>query len=323
MYQPRLIASQFSLQQWNMVQTFLTATGTTALATEVLRQFNYAVPQPRSWSSTGLFNTAIDGNIIGGLLLGAGMALSSSCPGMVFPQLALGIPSAPATVTGACTGGIIWAGFLRPWVAERRRRPSTQSHAPAVLLRRPPSTSLPHALGLGRTTTFLLCEMVLVLAVYVVATKMPTAWSPISPVTGGLLIGGAQMVSLLLRGSLVGVSTCYEQLGEWVIYTAKGGRRRGAAARPGTSAMVFAAAMMGGAWALAAWRPDLTPRMGESGPGTGRAFAGGFLMAVGSRLAGGCTSGHGISGLALLSTSSLVTMVATFAAAIGVLKYIG
>lgn len=30
MYQPYLIASQFTLQQWNMVQTFLTATGFSA-----------------------------------------------------------------------------------------------------------------------------------------------------------------------------------------------------------------------------------------------------------------------------------------------------
>jgi hypothetical protein len=30
MYSPYLIASQFSLQRWNMVQTFLTATGCSA-----------------------------------------------------------------------------------------------------------------------------------------------------------------------------------------------------------------------------------------------------------------------------------------------------
>lgn len=30
MYSPYLIASQFTLEKWNMVQTFLTATGCTA-----------------------------------------------------------------------------------------------------------------------------------------------------------------------------------------------------------------------------------------------------------------------------------------------------
>lgn len=239
------------------------------------------------------------------------MALSSSCPGMSIPQLALGIPSAPATIAGACAGGIVWSAALRPWIARQRARSR---------ISRPPATSIPQALGLGRTTTFLLCETVLVLAVHVVVTRMPTAWSPISPIAGGLLIGGAQLVSLLLRGSLLGVSTCYEQLGEWVVYMTKGSRR---GARPGTSAILFAVAMAGGAWALAARRPDLSPAMAAySGPSTGRALAGGFLMTVGSRLAGGCTSGHGISGLALLSMSSLVTMIATFVAAIGALKYL-
>lgn len=271
------------------------------------------MPPPRSWSSTGLLDSAVDGNIIGGLLLGTGMALSSSCPGMVFPQLALGIPAAPTILAGGCTGGIVWSALLRPWLARRRQTSRAE---------RPPLTSLSQALGLGHTTTFLLYETVIALAVTVVVAKTSTAWSPTNPVVGGLLIGGAQLVSLLLRKTALGASTCYEQLGDWIVYLVKGGRGD---AQPGTSAMLFTAAMAGGAWALAALRPDLAPSIayGDSTPttSTGMALAGGFLMAVGSRLAGGCASGHGISGLALMSMSSLVTMVATFAAAIGTLKY--
>lgn len=36
MYSPYLIASQFTLQKWNMVQTFLTATGCSACVFPVL-----------------------------------------------------------------------------------------------------------------------------------------------------------------------------------------------------------------------------------------------------------------------------------------------
>lgn len=36
MYSPYLIASQFTLQKWNMVQTFLTATGCSAWVFSVL-----------------------------------------------------------------------------------------------------------------------------------------------------------------------------------------------------------------------------------------------------------------------------------------------
>lgn len=42
------------------------------------------------------------------------------------------------------------------------------------------------------------------------------------------------------------------------------------------------------------------------------------MMAVGSRLGGGCSSGHGISGMGLMSVASFVSMFACFAAAITV-----
>ncbi len=42
------------------------------------------------------------------------------------------------------------------------------------------------------------------------------------------------------------------------------------------------------------------------------ALIGGFLMLFGSRLGGGCTSGHGISGMPLLNALSFVAVVAMF-----------
>jgi len=41
-------------------------------------------------------------------------------------------------------------------------------------------------------------------------------------------------------------------------------------------------------------------------------FAGGALMAFGARLAGGCTSGHGISGTLQLNAGSWLTVIAMF-----------
>ncbi|KZK83721.1 putative inner membrane protein [Pseudovibrio sp. W64] len=45
-------------------------------------------------------------------------------------------------------------------------------------------------------------------------------------------------------------------------------------------------------------------------------FIGGFVLLVGARIAGGCTSGHGISGLAQLSVGSSVAVAAMFAGGI-------
>jgi hypothetical protein len=42
------------------------------------------------------------------------------------------------------------------------------------------------------------------------------------------------------------------------------------------------------------------------------AFFGGFLMLFGARIADGCTSGHGISGMAQLAVGSTVAVAAMF-----------
>lgn len=46
------------------------------------------------------------------------------------------------------------------------------------------------------------------------------------------------------------------------------------------------------------------------------AFIGGFVMLLGARIAGGCTSGHGISGMAQLSLGSTLAVAAMFAGGI-------
>lgn len=43
------------------------------------------------------------------------------------------------------------------------------------------------------------------------------------------------------------------------------------------------------------------------------AFLGGFVMLLGARIVGGCTSGHGISAIAQLSAGSTVAVAAMFA----------
>lgn len=46
------------------------------------------------------------------------------------------------------------------------------------------------------------------------------------------------------------------------------------------------------------------------------AFIAGFIMLFGARIAGGCTSGHGISGMAQLAVGSTVAVAAMFAGGI-------
>ena len=74
-------------------------------------------------------------------------------------------------------------------------------------------------------------------------------------------------------------------------------------------------AAVGGAALAAATQNE---PLGVLGVDTPAAFCGGFLMLFGSRMAGGCTSGHGLSGMGLLATASFVAVPAMFGGGIAV-----
>ncbi|WP_404382397.1 YeeE/YedE thiosulfate transporter family protein [Caenispirillum salinarum] len=71
-------------------------------------------------------------------------------------------------------------------------------------------------------------------------------------------------------------------------------------------------------------RPRMSPLWRAALPVSGfggraaMAFAGGFVMLFGARMAGGCTSGHGISGIGQLAVGSILTIAAMFAGGIAV-----
>lgn len=62
------------------------------------------------------------------------------------------------------------------------------------------------------------------------------------------------------------------------------------------------------------WRRTIG--IGSLGARAPIAFLAGFIMLFGARIAGGCTSGHGISGLAQLSAGSTLAVIAMFAGGI-------
>ena len=70
------------------------------------------------------------------------------------------------------------------------------------------------------------------------------------------------------------------------------------------------------------------PEMWQQMFGTSRnkrfayAFFGGVLLLFGARLAGGCTSGHMISGISQLALSSFIFGICTFGAAIGMAHFL-
>jgi len=67
------------------------------------------------------------------------------------------------------------------------------------------------------------------------------------------------------------------------------------------------------------WEQRFGPSVGKRALG---AFAGGVVAMIGARLADGCPSGHGLSGMMQLSTSSLFALLLFFASAIALARIV-
>ncbi|OAA36152.1 YeeE/YedE family protein [Beauveria brongniartii RCEF 3172] len=301
-YNPAVVVAQLRFENWHMVQAFLAATASSIVYYAVSDRAGYARLTPRASAPVGLLPTTYDGNILGGALLGAGMALSGSCPGTLFAQMAAGVRTGFYALAGAVVGGVFWTGILSKAVA-RRRRAGVGHHKPEIV-------TVDEYLGISKPAAMLLYEAGFAAVVAVTwlytprfpGTKMPGA-------LGGLLISLSQLASIATRGSMIGISGSFSELGG-LVWAALAGD---AAARPAAlTNILFAVSAGAGALLLATLAPTLVdaPVLEIAPP---QAVLGGALMVVGARMAGGCTSGHGISGISLLSTSSLITIATTFA----------
>ena len=273
-----------------------------SIVVTVLGNRGYVKLKPRDPSPVGLFST-YDGNIIGGAILGAGMALSGACPGTLLGQVASGVASGFYTLAGTILGGIVYIGFVNPWVS---RRLSSQ---PAKPDSRPKALDLHQKLGISRTTGIIGLQVAFG---SVVAASM--FGEPSSPelkrqaIVGGLLVGISQLVSTVSRGTLIGTSTTFEEIGKyfwWILDKSRG-------AAPTYNNLTFSAGLLSGAYVAVKALPSIVSAPPVSVSPL-LAILGGFLIVIGSRVAGGCTSGHGISGISLLSISSLITIAMTFA----------
>ena len=127
---------------------------------------------------------------------------------------------------------------------------------------------------------------------------MPTVFTPVSALAGGLLIGFAALLLYALLGRIAGISGI---LNSAIETRGDRGWRIG-----------FLLGMVAAATAWFAFA-GATPRTGFPLPWL---LAAGVLVGFGTRMGGGCTSGHGVCGLARLSRRSLAATLAFMGAGI-------
>jgi hypothetical protein len=81
-FEPGIIVGQMQLRNFIMLKVFLTAVATGAVVLAVLNGFGYVKLQPKA--------AAYAADVVGGLLLGAGISLSGACPGTTLAQIGAG-----------------------------------------------------------------------------------------------------------------------------------------------------------------------------------------------------------------------------------------
>jgi uncharacterized protein len=129
--------------------------------------------------------------------------------------------------------------------------------------------------------------------------KSMANFTPISAAIGGALIGLAAVLLMLLNGRIAGVTGVFAGL----IDPTSNDRAWRATFIAGLIAAPFSAALVGYTIPVPQMPTSLVTVVGA-----------GLLVGFGSRLSNGCTSGHGVCGIARLSPRS-ITATAVFMAA--------
>ena len=136
-----------------------------------------------------------------------------------------------------------------------------------------------------------------------------TSFTPVSATAGGLLIGFSALLLWLLEGRIVGISGI---LGELLAL-----RRGEVAWRAAFLAGLVAAPL------VCAYFGRVPPM--EVTHSVALLICGGILVGFGTRMGSGCTSGHGVCGIARLSPRSIVAtlvFIATGAATVFIARHV-
>eukprot|EP00808_Paulinella_micropora_P007367 g41343.t1 len=323
-YEPRAIRDQMVFRRFIMLKMFLGAAGFGQLMIVLV---SLCKPEVYTKVRAGTITTTLQyaTTALGAAMLGVGMTVSGACPGMVLAQVGSGVPNALWTLCGCLLGAASY-GVLQPYCP-------LDAHTLYFRQGKPTSaTSLDQSTGVAYQKLALGLSLIMLAFVaflewcFPYGEERPEAFKQMSidpkqfmlygwpPAVSGLMIGALQLPALLLVGHALGSSSSYltavgqfcpdstcDALSMDLIKSKKGGYWQ----------LVFVLGAVLGAYLASA--PITYDSEGVPVPA---ALCGGVLLLWGARLAGGCTSGHGLSGFAFLSLHSIIAVCAMFGGAI-------
>jgi uncharacterized membrane protein YedE/YeeE len=108
-FEPGMIVGQMQMRNFIMLKVFLTAVATGAVVLAVLNGLGYVKLQPKA--------ALYAADVVGGLILGAGIALAGACPGTTLAQIGAGYRDALFTLIGGLCGAVAFS-YAQPWLSE-------------------------------------------------------------------------------------------------------------------------------------------------------------------------------------------------------------
>lgn len=104
-FEPGMIVGQMQLTNFTMLKVFLTAVATGGVVLALLNGLDLTKLYPKG--------TFVWADLVGGLMLGVGIALAGACPGTVMVQIGAGYRDALWTLLGGLFGALAF-GYAEP-----------------------------------------------------------------------------------------------------------------------------------------------------------------------------------------------------------------
>lgn len=342
-YEPAVVRGQMLLARWGLLELFLAGAAVSALVFAAVALLVpggcAALACARAWAYAGRRGPVAAA--LGGMALGAGMALAGACPGTVLVQVGTGVRGSALTAVGALCGALAYAllepgvlvraGVLRGSsgpVAATASSSSSLSLRPTwdALLGVPfPAAAAVLAAGLGGAAWALVRRVGAGAGAGAVSLALDApAWPAWE---AGVAAGMLQAPMLLVAHETLGTSRAFVTVVANVLaYLFPEHVRRNsclAAAQHGTAnhaqALFVFCTCVGAFLSCVLAGTARTAAVAGVAPLSG--LAGGFLAVFGARLAGGCPAGMGLSGNGLLVVNALIATVFMFVGGIPVAKF--
>jgi len=296
------ISGMARLEDFTVAKAIAVAVGVGAILLSVEIGLGYA-----SWHVKPLLLTGI---AVGGLIFGAGMAILGYCPGTLPVSLGEGSLDALVGIIGGIAGGIVYT-LIQPSI-QGMLGPDLGKH------------SLQSALGSGSFYYILVFVFgMLLVAIAFWLNKLENKKNYNWLYAGiGLAVLNCVVFLTTVFDRVIGASTTYPYVGDLLTGVTQNDYFA-STVKPGNWELIFLAGSMLSGLVISLIRKDFKIQLIHSGwsktEGNSKtkriiwAFVGGFILLIGARMAGGCTSGHIISGGMQFAASSLLFGAFVFA----------